>query len=61
MIEEIIDPGSLDAEAAGTWQILLVALQRCEPGQPAMGPLVIDLLQPGPEAGVEVVDTANGP
>jgi len=59
VIKQRIQMRRLGAEAADSGEILLIATQGRQALQTPMRPLVVDLLQPGPEPGIEIVQVAN--
>lgn len=61
VIEQFIEPGRPVAEGADMGQVLLIAFQRCLSGQCTMSSAVVNLLDPGPQAGVEVAQIAEAP
>ena len=59
VIKQCIEPGGLGAQTADAGQITLVALQGSQAIQTAMDRLVINLLDPGPQSGIEVIQTGD--
>ena len=59
--EQRIQLAGQRAQGADTGQILLKARQRAHPVQPAMGRAAIDLFEPSPEPGVQILQTEDQP
>src|SRR3546814_16716918 len=57
--EQAIELGGERAQAANARKVLLVARQWRHAAQPAVRGTVIDLFQPGPQPGIEVVQAVD--
>ena len=61
MVEQRIEPRGLGAQAADSGQVALVASQWRQAGQARVLAAVIDLLQPGPQPCVELIQVCDAP